>query len=62
LKDENKREKGTYKEEFYKIQNEVKYIKTEITVVGRNYEILNYNVTYNPPMIFGKELGHWIKI
>ena len=50
MKDTKKRDKGTYKEEYSKIINGTKVQITEITKVGRDYEILSFDRDYNPPV------------
>ena len=46
--DTEKREKGTYVEEFSKIINGVKVQIKEETKVGRDFEIIGFTRNYNP--------------
>jgi len=48
MKDEKKREKGKYTEIFQKEKDGVIYTMTEVFVIGKDYEILNYSREYNP--------------
>jgi len=48
MKDEQKRDKGKYTEIFTKEKDNVTYTMIETTVVGRNYEIMNYQREFNP--------------
>ena len=52
MKDEQKREKGKYIEEYSKIVNGVKVQITEETQVGRDYEILGFYRAYDPAIPF----------
>jgi len=60
MKDEKGREKGKYTETFVKNIEGIQYTKTEMTVIGRDSEILNFSRDYNPPMKFGTETGDWV--
>ena len=50
VKDIENREKGKYKEDYSKIINGTKVQITEETTVGRDFEILGFNRSYNPPV------------
>jgi hypothetical protein len=50
VKDERKRAQGKYQEKFSKIIHGVKVQITEDTVVGRDYEILSWARSYDPPI------------
>ena len=52
MKDEQKREKGKYIEEYSKIMNGVKVQVKEETQVGRDYEILGFSRAYDPAIPF----------
>ena len=48
MKDEKERDKGKYTETFTKERDGIIYEMIEVTVIGRNSEILNYSREYNP--------------
>ena len=48
MRDEKKRNKGKYTETFTKEKNGITYTMIETTVVGRDYEILNFSREYKP--------------
>ena len=50
MKDSEKRDKGKYKDSFSKIINGTKVQITEETKVGRDFEILGFSRSYNPPV------------
>jgi len=54
MKDNEKRNAGKYKDEYSKIINGVKVRITEETVVGRDYEILSFARSYDPPIPYKK--------
>jgi len=52
MKDEQKRDKGKYEEVFTKSYNGVTFTMIETTVVGRDYEIMNYQREFKPGIKF----------
>ena len=50
MKDVSERDKGKYEETYTITIDEVIYTITEVTVVGRNFEILSFTREYNPPL------------
>ena len=50
MKDEKNREQGKYTEKYFKMYNGVNTEITEETKVGRDFEILSFARTYNPPV------------
>ena len=52
MKDEQKRDKGRYEEVFTKVHNGETFIMIETTVVGRNYEVMNFQREYKPGIKF----------
>ena len=56
MKDEMNRPKGKYTETFTKVHDGVTYTMTETTVIGRDFEIMNFQKEYSPgikcPMTF----------
>ena len=50
MKDTEKREKGKYTTTYEMVQDDVTYTVTETTVVGRDFEIMNFQREYNPPI------------
>jgi len=55
MKDEQKRKKGKYKEEYSKIIYGVKVHIIEELKIGRDYEILGFSRTYDPPIPYIKK-------
>lgn len=49
-----KREKGKYTETFTKEVDGVMYTKVETTIVGRNFEIMNFQKEFNPGIKYPK--------
>jgi hypothetical protein len=52
MKDTQERPKGRYEEVFEKIVNGEKFIMTETTIVGRDFEIMNFQREYKPGIKF----------
>ena len=48
MKDDKQREKGRYSETFTKVKDNVTYTMIETTIVGRDYEVMNYQREFNP--------------
>ena len=52
MKDEERREKGKYTIKYSKNIDNKMYEITETTIIGRDFEILNFVREYNPPLIY----------
>lgn len=50
VKDKETRPKGKYVKTFKKEVDKIIYTVTETTVVGRDFEIMNFQREYNPPI------------
>ena len=50
MKDTEKREKGKYTITYEIIQDDVTYNVIEVTTVGRDFEIMNFQREYQPPI------------
>jgi len=48
MKDDKKREKGKYTETYTKTRNGIVYTMIETVIVGRDFEIMNYQREYKP--------------
>ena len=51
-KDINKKDKGKYIETFTKEKDNITYIKIETTIVGREFEIMNFQIEYQPGLVY----------
>jgi len=54
MKDVMKREKGKYSETTKKTVEGVEYTKIETIIVGRDFEIMNFQNEYSPGIKFPK--------
>jgi len=52
MKDIEERSAGKYSEDRIEVIDNIKTEITETTIVGRNFEILNFVREYNPPIKF----------
>ena len=60
MQDEKQRAKGKYTEKYSKIINGVKVQITEETKVGRDFEIMSFDRTYNPPIPYIPKDGTFV--
>ena len=50
MKDPEKRPKGKYQETFTKVKDSIIYTMVETVIIGRDFEIMNFQREYNPGM------------
>ncbi len=55
MKDEQEREQGRHIEVYEKVMNGVNQTITETTIVGKNFEVINFTREYNPGYVYKSE-------